>query len=171
MRLPFHLFNLVSGFLPARCHKLRSYLLRRCGGTVGCNVRLNANVTVYGARFVTIGQDTWISSDTIISGTSSGPVTIGSRCDIGPGVMLVSGSHVLGGHQRRAGPGLSQPIVIGDGCWVGARSLILGGAGIGAGCVVAAGAVVLAGTYPPNVLLAGVPAVLKRELPGPEAVP
>ena len=77
---------------------------------------------------------------------------------------MISGSHVLGGPHRRAGAGFSQPIVIGDGCWVGACSVILGGVTLGDGCVVGAGALVLAGNYPPNVLLAGVPAKIKKEL-------
>ncbi len=42
--------------------------------------------------------------------------------------------------------------------------MIVGGARIGPGSVVAAGSVVLAGEYPPNSFLAGVPAVVKKRL-------
>jgi carbonic anhydrase/acetyltransferase-like protein (isoleucine patch superfamily) len=44
--------------------------------------------------------------------------------------------------------------------------VMLGGAHVGAGCVVAAGAVVIAGTYPAQSLLAGVPARIVRQLDG-----
>jgi acetyltransferase-like isoleucine patch superfamily enzyme len=49
-------------------------------------------------------------------------------------------------------------IRIGSNCWIGAKATILDGADIGNGCIVAAGAVVLCGVYPPDMILAGVPA-------------
>lgn len=52
----------------------------------------------------------------------------------------------------------SLPIIIGDNVWVGANSSILKGAHIGANSIVAAHSVVLAGTYPDNSILVGVPA-------------
>jgi maltose O-acetyltransferase len=163
MHMHFHLFNLASGLLPGRFHAVRAGLLRCCGAAVGGNVSLNASVRVYGNN-LEIGADTWLSSESVISTTLEGRVTIGSRCDIGPGVWMITGSHELGPMVRRAGKGTSRPIVIGDGCWIGARSILVGGATVGAGSVVGAGALVLAGDYPPNVLLAGVPAVIKKKL-------
>jgi maltose O-acetyltransferase len=65
--------------------------------------------------------------------------------------------------QRRAGEGVANSIEIGDGCWIGARSIILGGVRIGEGSVVAAGSVVTR-DVPSNVLIAGVPACIKRKL-------
>ena len=53
--------------------------------------------------------------------------------------------------------------MIGDGCWIGAGVRILGGVTIGPGTVVAAGAVVTKDLLP-NVLAAGVPAVVKKAL-------
>ena len=89
---------------------------------------------------------------------------IGDRCDIGPGVEFVPGSHTIGNASRRAGFGTAKPIFVGNGCWLGAKSIILGGVKIGDGCVVAAGAVVIH-DVPPNTLVAGVPARVKRQLP------
>lgn len=56
-------------------------------------------------------------------------------------------------------------IRIGNDVWVGANVTILKGANIGDGSIVASGAVVLAGTYPPRSLLAGNPATVVKELP------
>jgi len=53
------------------------------------------------------------------------------------------------------------PIVIGDDVWVGANVTILKGATIGSGCIIGANSVVLKGTYPPNSLIAGNPAVAR----------
>jgi len=55
-------------------------------------------------------------------------------------------------------------VLIGSGCWIGAKVTILDGANIGNGTVVAAGAVVLAGTYPDHSVLAGVPARVIKQL-------
>ena len=53
-------------------------------------------------------------------------------------------------------------IRIGDGCWLGAGSIVLDGVELGAGCVVGAGAVVTR-SWPAGSVLAGVPATLLRE--------
>jgi maltose O-acetyltransferase len=90
-------------------------------------------------------------------------IVIGADCDIGPSVEFITGSHVIGASSRRAGIGTVKPIVINDGCWIGAGSRILGGVTIGSGAVVAAGSVVIR-DVPENVLVAGVPAVVKKEL-------
>ncbi|MFN2496639.1 MAG: DapH/DapD/GlmU-related protein, partial [Pseudonocardiaceae bacterium] len=49
--------------------------------------------------------------------------------------------------------------------WLGANAVILPGVTVGAGSVVAAGAVVTA-DVPVNVIIAGVPAKVRRQLPG-----
>ncbi|MGF6094392.1 DapH/DapD/GlmU-related protein [Pseudomonas sp. 18175] len=91
-------------------------------------------------------------------------ITIGTCCDLGHGIEFIVGSHELGSQERRAGKGTARPIVVGNGCWIGARSIILGGVTIGDGAIVAAGAVVTR-DVPTNTLVAGVPAVIKKELP------
>lgn len=55
-------------------------------------------------------------------------------------------------------------ILIGDDVWVGANCTILKGARIGSGCIVATGAVVLAGEYPDRSLVAGNPAKVVKAL-------
>ena len=55
-------------------------------------------------------------------------------------------------------------IEIGDDVWVGANCTILKGARIGSGSIVATGAVVLAGEYPPRSLIAGNPAKVVKTL-------
>ncbi len=91
------------------------------------------------------------------------PIVIGANCDIGPGVEFIPGSHDIGTASRRAGRGTAHPITVGNGCWIGARSVILGGVSIGDGCIVAAGAVVTQNVAP-HTLVAGVPARVKRQL-------
>jgi len=159
-----HVHNLVSVLLPSRgAFGLKRALLRSAGIAVGHRTRIATGVRIYD-RHLIIGEDTWIGMDTRIVSCELGVVRIGSRVDIAPMCIIDSGSHELGPSIRRAGEGMGVEISIGDGCWIGMASAILPGARIGMGCVVAAGAVVLAGDYPPNSLIGGVPAKVIRHL-------
>ena len=60
-------------------------------------------------------------------------------------------------------PKVRDDIVIGKNVWIGARAIILPGVHIGDFSVVAAGSVVTE-DIPPNVMVAGVPAKIKKEL-------
>jgi maltose O-acetyltransferase len=89
-------------------------------------------------------------------------VTIGDRVFIGPGVLIGTSTHETGPPEMRAGDYVGRPVVIEDGCWIGARAVILPGVTIARGCIVGAGAVVTRSTQPDG-LYVGVPAQ-RREL-------
>ncbi|WP_156744375.1 DapH/DapD/GlmU-related protein, partial [Mycobacterium sp. E740] len=90
--------------------------------------------------------------------------TLGAGVGIGYGVMIITCGHEIGGPEQRWSTPTTAPVVIDDGAWVGARSVILPGVTIGAGCVIAAGSVVTSDCEP-NSFYAGVPARLKRRFP------
>lgn len=60
--------------------------------------------------------------------------------------------------------GNSKLVVIGDNCWIGDNVVILSGANIGRGCIIAANSVVGAGDYPEYSLLAGAKAKIIRQI-------
>jgi maltose O-acetyltransferase len=91
------------------------------------------------------------------------PVVIGDKVWIGAGSQFMTATHSIGPSDDRAGPVEIRPIRVGNGCWVGARVTVLSGVTIGAGCIIAAGAVVTKDCEPDG-LYAGVPAVRKRDL-------
>jgi maltose O-acetyltransferase len=91
------------------------------------------------------------------------PVRFGDHISIGHQVMLLTTSHEISQVERRTGPVTRQPIEIGDGAWLGARCTIMPGVTVGAGAVVAAGALVTR-DVPPNAVVAGVPAKVMRIL-------
>jgi len=159
------IFNSLNLVLPMRgFFGFRCWWLRNSGLEIGGNVRISNGVRFYGSN-IHIGDDTWVGTEVSVFGANNGcHIRIGAQVDLAPRVVLVSGTHELGDHSRRAGTGGGADISIGDGTWVGANTTILAGANIGAGSVVAAGSVVIAGQYPEDALLAGVPAQVKKIL-------
>jgi acetyltransferase-like isoleucine patch superfamily enzyme len=126
------------------------------GGTTPCVLRTLAP----GAR-LEIGDSAGMSSSIVVAGHS---IEVGAHSLIGAGCMIVDNDfHV------RASPGTwttdyaknSRPVKIGEGCFLGARTIILKGVTLGSGVVVGAGSVVTK-SFPSGSLIGGNPAVLLR---------
>jgi acetyltransferase-like isoleucine patch superfamily enzyme len=96
----------------------------------------------------------------------AGFIEIGRDVLMGSMVQLIAEEHVVTGNETIKTSGTTRRgICIGDGCWLGAGSIVLDGVELGAGCVVGAGAVVTR-SWPAGSVLAGVPATLLREPAG-----
>ena len=157
-----HVIQLILSVLPpSRFFLIRRLLFSYCGLTLGIKVCICGRGWIYGRGNLIIGDNTWISPAVVFHTNKDAPIRLGANCDIGPSVTFVPGSHDVGNSVRRAGHGRADPIVIGDGCWIGVNSVILGGVTIGSGCIIAAGSVVT-NSFPDNVLIAGVPARIKK---------
>ena len=112
---------------------------------------------------VSVGSDSSVGIGSIIIG----PVSIGKNTSVAQ-YAFVSGENRVhsGGASGLASVAESvdiKPVSIGDGVWVGAGAKIMSGITIGDGAIVAAGSVVTR-DVPPNALVAGVPATLKKYL-------
>ena len=114
-----------------------------------------------GKASLTIGKHTWIGHDLYIEG--NGSVLIGDNVDVAPWVVFSTGGHEMCAAQRRAGSGLTFEQRVGDGTWIGIRSLFVNGVTVGDSCVVAGGAVVTSDVAQ-NTLVGGVPAHVIRRL-------
>lgn len=159
-----HLLNFILNVLPpTRLFALRRALLRLSGVRLADDACLCGGGWIYGRGALSVGEASWVSPGVVIHTHVEAAISIGDRCDIGPGVEFVTGSHLIGDNRRRAGLGTAAPIVVESGCWIGARALVMGGVTIGSGAIVAAGAVVKR-DVPGNTLVAGVPATVKRTL-------
>lgn len=112
-----------------------------------------------GSRFasntVSVGGHTFINRDCFYDGGA--PLSIGAECAVGYKVVFCTITHERGDERRRSGRQVTRPIMIGDGCWIGANVLILPGVTIGQGCIIGAGAVVRTACEP-NSTYVGVPA-------------
>lgn len=88
-------------------------------------------------------------------------IEIGNNTWIGPQVCIISMNHNVYDYSQYVE---GDSIVIGDNCWIGAGSIILAGVKLGNHVVVAAGAVVTKSFERDDIVLAGVPARLVKEL-------
>ena len=73
-------------------------------------------------------------------------------------IIRDSDNHII----LREGYQMTAPVRIGNHVWIGARAVILKGAKIGDGCIVAAGSLVTK-SFPDNCLIGGVPAKIIKE--------
>lgn len=158
-----YLVSLIIKFIPStRGFGLKSRMYRWAGAKIGTNVRIVSSATIIGNGELSIGDNTWIGHEAMI--LCSSDIRIGNNCDIAPRVYIDNGTHKITPDKDRIGDiETSEDIRIGNGCWLGANSSILPGVTIGDKCVVAAGAVVTR-SYKGMSLLAGVPAVIKKDL-------
>lgn len=140
------------------------------GVQLGQNVVIGKNTTIecsgslrFLGKGLIVGDNVGLGSHGFYG--CAGGIEIGSNTIIGNYVSFHSENHnykdpnILIKKQGVSHKG----IFVGENCWIGAKATILDGAYIGAGCVVAAGAVVR-GCFPENVIIGGVPAkiIMKR---------
>lgn len=159
-----YIMVLIMPLLPeTRCFGFKRWLLRQTGAKVGENVRICSSVMFVGTGSLEIGDNTWIGHRCIISTSSS--IKIGSDCDIAPNVYIGNGTHQITPDRKRiADIEISEDIIIGNGCWLCAGSMVLPGVTIQEKSVVAAGAVVTKSQSENMILLAGIPARIKKHL-------
>ncbi len=144
----------------------------------GTGLRLRFPVTVRGGRNIRIGQrfvamgrtflyaergslaigDDCSLNHNVQLGASGGSITLGSNVIIGPNTVLRAADHgtAIGVPMRRQ-PHKGGIILVEDDVWIGSNVVILKNVRLGAGCVVAAGAVVTK-DVPPRAIVGGVPA-------------
>ncbi len=168
LRVDFHRVgaNAVSRMFPQHSFvRVRTVLLRAFGVRVGAKSCFAGSLKITGsgslARLLSFGPGCYLTGPLHID--LAAPVRIGSHVYMGYEVMLMTVDHALGPSGQRCGSRVYGDIEIGDGAWLGSRTVILPGVRIGAGAVVAAGAVVTK-DVDPDTLVAGVPAKFVRDL-------
>lgn len=90
-------------------------------------------------------------------------ISIGKGCNISYNVTFVNSSHNIGTEDGRAGTNVAFPIVVEDGCWIGANVTIMPNVTIGKGCIIGANSLVTKSTVP-NGLYMGQPARRIKDL-------
>lgn len=115
---------------------LKVFLLRLFGAKVGKMVRIKPCVTIKYPWFLVVGDYTWIGEDAWID--NLGMVTIGNNVCLSQGCLLLCGNH---DYTQSSFDLIVKGIVLEDGVWIGARSIVSGGVVCGDHSVLAAGSV------------------------------
>lgn len=129
------------------------------------SARLGSNVQLIGpCDAFAIGEGTYINDAIIATGARS-KVTIGKNCAIGYRVSIKAVTHVASNpcpNDKGEVCHIESNIDIADSCWIGDNVFIREGVSIGKNVVVGANSVVTK-SFPDNVVVAGVPAVIIRQ--------
>lgn len=131
---------------------------------------------IKGIENLSVGDGTLIPKGSTFYCTRA-ELVIGRKVVFGPKPTIITGDHridIVGKHiidvtDAEKHPNQDAPVVIEDGCWIGANVTILKGVTIGRGSVIAAGAVVTKSCDPYSII-GGVPAKLIRMRFTPEQI-
>lgn len=152
--------HLMACNLRAALHRLGGVAVTR-GTLIAGGLRVEGPGRA--AERITIGSGCWINTGCLLD--ASAEITIGDDVALGQNVSVITGTHDIGPHERRAGELIARPVRICSGAWIGAGSILLPGVVVGPGAIVAAGSVVTRDVEA-DTLVAGVPARLVRRLDG-----
>lgn len=136
--------------------KLYEPFLKSCGK----NFKIASQAFIYNPAGLTVGNDVYIGFNSYIG---NGEIMLCDEVLIGAFVSITATNHLRKLDSYRFGGSEGTPIIVGRGSWLGSHTSLLSGARIGAGCVVAAGAVVNR-EFGDRLLLAGIPAEIKKGL-------
>lgn len=147
--------------LPEDDVNARRQLIKEIFGTTGEHIHVEANIRVDYGYNIYVGENFYSNYDLTILDVA--PVTIGDNCMVAPGVHIYTATHPIDPMERNSGLEYAKPVVIGDNCWIGGRSIINPGVTIGNNVVIASGTVVTK-DVPDNVVVAGVPAKVIKQI-------
>lgn len=130
-------YTLCFSYSPKPLHGWRNFLLRCFGAKIGNGVHVYPKVKIWAPWNLRIEDQAGIANGAILYSQSK--ITIGKRAVISQGAHICAGSH---DYTHPGFPLFAKPIVIGDFAWVAAETFIHPGVSIGEGCVVGARSVV-----------------------------
>ncbi|WP_207420294.1 sugar O-acetyltransferase [Desertivirga brevis] len=141
--------------------KEKEALQRRIFGSVGENVHIEKPIRIdYGIN-TRIGSNVFINFNFVMLDCC--PVTIGNNVFIAPNVQIYTAKHPIDPETRNKHIGSALPITIGNDVWIGGNCVILPGVTIGDGCTIGAGSLV-SKSIPPNSIAVGSPCRVVKHL-------
>ena len=137
MRFLWYFINIVffkSSLFPFNSLKL--FLLRLFGCSLGKGVVIKPNVNIKYPWKLSLGNYVWIGEQVWIDNLDN--VTIGNHVCISQGAILICGSH---DYKKPSFDLITKEIILNDGVWVGAKSIILPGVVAESHAILSAGSV------------------------------
>jgi acetyltransferase-like isoleucine patch superfamily enzyme len=132
--------------------------LRSCLGSCGNDVVISKRSIIAGSKNIFMGEHVYIGPNALIY-TTEAKLYIGNYVMAGPNITIITGSHrtdVIGEYMYNVHEKLPEndmDVIIEDDVWIGANAMILKGATIGRGSVVAGGAVVTKSIPPYSIFI------------------
>lgn len=165
-RLFFALLNqipMISGHWSGRwIRSVKNRTAKRFFGRCMIDSNIRPKVTLRNSHNIYLGAKSSIGDKSRIIATER--VEIGDGVLMAPEVVILTENHRIATKAKILDSGTEKKsVTIGDDVWIGTRAIILPGADIPDGCIVAAGAVVPGKTYPAYSVIGGVPAKVIRQ--------
>jgi putative colanic acid biosynthesis acetyltransferase WcaF len=136
-RLVWYFVNVLFFINPLNpASGLKVWLLRFFGATIGRGVVIKPGVNIKYPWLLQIGNYSWIGEKVWIDNLAE--VIIGDNVTVSQGAMLLTGSH---NYKKPSFDLIVGKIVLEDGAWVGAKSIVCPGVTCGSHSVLAAGSV------------------------------
>ena len=148
-------FFLKSGIFPF--YGMKVAILRLFGAKIGKSVLIKPYVSIKYPWLLTIGNHCWIGENVWIDNLVN--VEIGSHVCISQGAYLLTGNH---NYKKKDFDLIIKGIVIEDGVWIGAKSVVCPGVTCKTHSVLAVGSVAGA-DLEPYYIYGGIPAVKIKE--------
>lgn len=103
-------------------YKLKAYILRFFGAKIGSGFVIKPSVSIKYPWHLIIGNNVWIGENVWIDNLAE--VRIGNNVCISQGAMLLSGNH---DYKKTSFDLIVKKIILEDGCWIGAKSIVCPG--------------------------------------------
>jgi len=136
--------------------KLRGWAVKNVLKSCGRGVRVKDHCYFGDGSRLVVGDRSALG----VRSTFNGTITIGEDCNMGPGVVMMAGSHETSAIDKpinMQGAKSDKPIVIGDDCWIGTKVVIMPGVHVGDRVIIGAGSIVRC-NIPHYAIVAGNPA-------------
>ncbi|MEQ8154916.1 MAG: sugar O-acetyltransferase [Clostridiaceae bacterium] len=144
-----------------RPQKEREEILKRLLKHIGKGVHFEPAFRCEFGFNITLGDNFYANFDCVM--LDGGGIEIGSNVLFGPRVGIYTSNHAADPQERAAGACYAKPVKIGNNVWVGAGVHINQGVTIGDNVIIGSGSVVTK-SIPSNVIAAGVPCRVIREI-------
>lgn len=136
---------------------VKRMLLRAFGARVGTSVVIKPHVSIKYPWKLTIGNNVWIGENAWIDNLAQ--VTLKDNCCISQGAMLLCGNH---NYKKVAFDLIVADIVLEEGAWAGAQTVVCPGVKMGSHSLLSVGSVATANLEPYSIYQ-GNPAVKVRD--------
>lgn len=156
------MINLIFKIKDSISRKLTNFIWKLRLKKIGQNTVIDTNVKIYNPLDIEIGNDCTINTGVILQSCEGAKIILKNNIVISYNSLLITGGLNTNRASKNEGH-TKADIIIHSNVWISANCTILAGVEIGSGSIIAAGSVV-SKSIPRNVIAAGIPAKIIKEI-------